>query len=356
VPDEPPTIREILEYATQEGASDVHITVGIPAQMRVQGVWEALDGPRLTPRDCETLARSVVTDAQWELLVEKRELDVSCSRPGIGRFRVNVFFQRDSVAMAIRVLPFHVPKFGELGLPVKTMERLCVAPFGIVFVCGPTGSGKSTTLASMIGHINENSRKHIMTIEDPIEFLHNHRQSIVDQREVGSDTLSFTNAMKYIVRQNPDVVLVGEIRDQESVRTALLLAETGHLVFTTVHAGEVTQALSRMSDMFPADQQVEIRLSLSLVLQAVVAQQLVPTATDATRALAYELLLPSEATRNLVRTGKFEQIYSLMQTRQDQGMQTMNQSLHDLWRRRVISRDAALTWSPRAIELERVLV
>jgi len=343
---------DILAEAVRRGASDVHVTVGVPVQLRIEGDWCSYDDERLTPPDCEDIAAGILGDGRLAELARAKDLDLSYSVPSVGRFRVNIFYQRGSVGVAIRVLPFRIPEFRELGLPVETMRQLCVAPNGLVLVCGPTGSGKSTTLAAMVDYINRTEKRHIVTIEDPIEFLHDHKRSLVDQREVGTDTCSFLDAMKHVLRQSPDVVLVGEIRDPDTVRTSLMLAETGHLVLSTIHTGEVTQGLSRLCDMFSAEQQQEIRVSLSLVLRGMIVQQLLPTAIDdRRRVLAEEVMLPNAAVRHLIREGKFQQVYSELQTRQDAGMRTMNMSLLQLWRAGKIARQTALDKSQNPLEL-----
>jgi twitching motility protein PilT len=277
--------------------------------------------------------------------------------PGCGRFRVNLFFQRGSVGAACRSLPVDIPSFDDLGLPEERMEKLSDLPHGLVLVCGPTGSGKSTTLAAMIGHINRSRRAHIVTIEDPIEFLHRHGTSIVDQREVGLDTRSFTEAMRHVLRQSPDVVLIGEIRDAETVRTAVMLAETGHLVLSSLHSAEASQVFSRMTDIFPPEQQDEIRVSLAAVLRAVIVQTLLPCsggAAERAQVLACEVLLGNAAIQASVRQGRFEQIHGQMQTMQQEGMVTMNQALVDLVRRGLITRETALARSPRVREFEQM--
>ena len=350
------TFDRILKEAARRGASDVHFTVGIPAQLRVEGEWSAFDDHCLDREHCDELVAALLSPQKLERFQARMEIDLSYSIAGVGRFRINLFFQRGSGAVAVRVLPYRLPSFEELGLPAAIMTDLCNVPHGLVLVCGPTGSGKSTTLAAMIAHMNRTRKNHIVTIEDPIEFLHDHEESIVDQREIGTDSLSFHEAMKHVLRQSPDVVLVGEVRDSESVKTALMLAETGHLVLTTIHTGEATQALSRLSDMFPAEQQAEIRVSLSLVLRGMIVQQLLPSCRkDRRRVLAIELLRANAAIRNLIRTGQFQQIYSLLQTQQSTGMRTMNMSLLDLLAKKEIVREVALTKSPKPAELETMI-
>ena len=347
----------VLKEAADQGASDVHLTAGLPPQLRVHGHWHSTEAPPLTADDCRRLARPLFRNEDaWSRFLETWEHDTSYSIPRVGRFRVNLFFQRGSIGVACRALPREIPHFRNLGLPVATMRELSDAKQGLILVCGPTGSGKTTTLAAMIDHINRTRRAHIVTLEDPIEFLHRHDKSIVDQREVGLDTRSFVTAMRHVLRQSPDVVLVGEIRDQETISTALSLAETGHLVLSTIHSGEVVQGLSRITDMFPPGQQDEIRVTLAAVLKAMIVQQLVPCeGGEKQRALAYELLLTNRAVQNLVRTGRYNQVYSQLETQQSTGMRTMNESLLELWQEGIITRESALSRSPQPRELERSL-
>ncbi len=349
-------IDELLTQASQRRASDVHITVGLPPQFRVEGVWYSAGEPPLTPDDCRTLALALLGSGRMHRFVQTHEVDCSYSIKGVGNFRVNCFFQRGSIGVAIRLLPAETPQFEDLGLPVGLMESLANLPHGLILVCGPTGSGKSTTLAAMLGHINRKRNAHIITIEDPIEYTYTHDQSIVNQREVGADTESFAAAMKYALRQQPDVIMVGEIRDIETVRAALMLAETGHLVMSTIHTGEVTQGLSRLVDMFPSEQQAEIRVSLSLVLRAMIVQQLLPPSQEEMRrVLATEILLSNTAVQNLIRTGKFEQLYGLLQTHRAEGMRTMNMSLFELWQAGRITREVAISKSTKPAELDALI-
>ena len=346
---------EILTEGVKRKASDVHFTAGIPPQVRVDGEWRPYADTVLSAADCAVVALKLLGEKRMTEFLVKKECDVSYSIPGVGRFRVNVFLQRSSIGAAVRILPYTVLDFEGLGLPGKVVRELCEMPNGMVLICGPTGSGKSTTLAAMIQHINTNRREHIVTIEDPIEFLHQHNKSIVDQREVGADTDSFADAMRHVLRQSPDVVLVGEIRDPESVHTALMIAETGHLVFSTIHSGEAAQGLSRLVDMFPSDQEREIRVSLSLVLRAMIVQQLLPGLKERRRVLACEVMLVDAAIRSLIREGKFEHVYSQIQTRHDVGMRTMNSSLMSLWRAGEISGDLALAKSANVKELKALM-
>jgi twitching motility protein PilT len=347
----------LLAHAKQLDASDVHFTAGLPVQIRVRGAWQNLGDVRLAAADCEVVGQALCRSQEaWERFRKEQEYDTAYSIAGVGRFRVNLFFQRGSVGAACRSLPIDIPYFEDLGLPEERMEELSSLPHGLVLVCGATGSGKSTTLAAMVGYINRTRRAHIVTIEDPIEFLHRHGQSIVDQREVGLDTHSFTAAMRHALRQSPDVVLIGEIRDAETVRTAVMLAETGHLVLSSLHSAEASQALSRLTDIFPTDQQEEIRVTLAAVLRAILVQQLLPgRAADHGLVLAYELLLGNGAVQATIRQGRFEQLYSQMQTMQQEGMSTMNQSLLALLRQEEITPETALARSPRLKEMQQLL-
>lgn len=348
-------VDEILKEAVRRQASDIHFTVGLPPQLRIDGIWTAHNSKKLGAKDCEVVAEQMLGKLRMEQFKTLKDYDTSYSIPGVGRFRINVFYQRGSVGVAVRVLPYRIPDFEELGLPVDIMRKLCEQPNGLVLICGPTGSGKSTTLASMVSYINKMSKRHIVTIEDPVEFLHSHEKSIVDQREVGSDTDSFTTAMKHVLRQSPDVVLVGEIREPEGVRTALMIAETGHLLLSTLHAGESVQALSRMVDMFPPQHKEEVRVSLALVLRGVIVQQLLPTPEGGRRVLATEVMIANSAIRNLVREGKFDLVYSQIQLGQREGMHTMNLSLLRLWKEGMISWEMALSKSPNIPELRKLM-
>jgi twitching motility protein PilT len=346
---------DILTRAVRSKASDVHLTVGLPVQVRIFGEWQSFGETVMKLADCESTTRSMLGERRFSEFLTRKECDMSHSISHVGRFRVNAFVQRGSMALAIRVLPFEVPSFEQLGLPIKTMRELSETNYGIVLICGATGTGKSTTLAAMISHINRTRKRHIITIEDPIEFLHNHQKSIVDQREVEMDTSDFSIAMRQVLRQSPDVVLVGEIRDRESVQTALMIAETGHLVLSSIHSGEVTQGLSRIIDMFPSDQEREVRVSLSLVMRGMLVQQLLPGLRERPRVLAYELMTVNPAVRSLIREGKFEQVYSQMQMGKDQGMCTMNASLVRLWKAGEISAEVALAKTPNTQELKALM-
>src|SRR3989338_7647751 len=324
------------------GASDLHITTGSPPQLRIDGDLVPLKMNAMTPVETKQLSYSILTDAQKHKFEEENELDLSFGVKGLSRFRSNIFMQRGAVAGAFRTIPFKILTFAELGLP-PIVQELSKRPRGLMLVTGPTGSGKSTTLASIIDKVNTDRHEHIMTIEDPIEYLHPHKNCLVNQREVGADTKSFKLALKYILRQDPDVVLVGEMRDLETIESALTISETGHLTFATLHTNSCAQTMNRIVDVFPAHQQPQIRAQLSFVLEGVLSQQLLPRKDGSGRVMAVEVMVPNPAIRNLIREDKIHQIYSLMQTGQNKfGMQTMNQSLSDLVISGLITRDEAI--------------
>src|SRR3954453_9171594 len=334
---------DILVTVVERNASDLHITPGVAPMLRQRGSLAAIDGlARLTPTDTREIVYSILNNAQRQALETYHQLDFSYSVPGKGRFRVNAYHQRGSVSAAFRLIPSKTVPIEELGLP-PVIRGFAKKPRGLVLVTGPTGSGKSTTLASIVNEINETRSEHILTIEDPIEFVHTHKKCIVNQRELGTDAKSFGEALKAALRQDPDVILVGEIRDLETIGTALTAAETGHLVFATLHTQSAPQTIDRIIDAFPAEQQQQVRVQLAATLQAVVTQNLVPTADRRGRTAALEILLPDDAVRNLIRQAKIEQIYSVMQTNSGRGMQTMEQSLADLTMRRVITSEVALS-------------
>ncbi|HUK55410.1 MAG TPA: type IV pilus twitching motility protein PilT [Nitrospiria bacterium] len=346
---------QLLQTMIEKGASDLHITTGSPPQIRVDGDLVPLNAPPMTPAETKQLVYSVLTDAQKHKFEEENELDFSFGLKGLSRFRANVFMQRGAVAAAIRTIPFKIMTFEELGLPAIVRD-LVKRPRGLILVTGPTGSGKSTTLATMIDSINSERHEHIVTIEDPIEFLHPHKKCLVNQREVNSDTKSFKTALKYILRQDPDVVLVGEMRDLETIEAALTIAETGHLTFATLHTNSCAQTINRIVDVFPPFQQPQVRAQLSFVLEGVISQQLMAKASGQGRVLALEIMVPNPAIRNLIREDKVHQIYSTMQTGQSKyGMQTMNQSLFDLYQRRLITYDDAINRSSNVEELMNML-
>jgi len=345
------TLRQLLKVMVERGGSDLHITTSSPPQFRIDGSLVPLRTPPLGTVETKQLCYEVMTEEQKIKFEKNNELDFSFGVKGLARFRANVFIQRGAVAGAFRLIPFKIKTTEELGLP-SVIAKLGELERGLVLVTGPTGSGKSTTLASIIDKINTEQRCHIVTVEDPIEFLHPNKASIVNQREVGADTQSFKNALKYILRQDPDVVLVGEMRDLETIEAAMTISETGHLVFATLHTNSAVQSINRVIDVFPSHQQSQIRTQLSFTLQAVVTQMLIPRADGPGRAMACEVMIPNYAIRNLIRENKVHQIYGLMQTGQGQsGMQTMNQSLFALIQRGHLSREEAIMRSPEPSEL-----
>jgi len=348
-------LHQLLKELVDRGGSDLHITTNSAPQIRVDGKLEPLDLPQLNAVDTKQLCYSVLTEAQKHKFEEENELDLSFGVKGLSRFRGNILIQRGAVAGVFRVIPYKILTFEELGLP-PVIKDLSERPRGLILVTGPTGSGKSTTLASIIDKINTERRDHIVTIEDPIEYLHPHKGCLVNQREVGADTKSFKNALKYVLRQDPDIVLVGELRDLETIEAALTLAETGHLCFATLHTNSCAQTINRIIDVFPPYQQTQVRTQLSFVLEGVISQTLIPNATGRGRALALEVMVPNPAIRNLIREDKVHQIYSQMQVGQDKfGMQTMNQCLFSLYRRRIITLDDALGRSPEPDEFKQMI-
>lgn len=348
-------LHQLLKILVESNGSDLHVTTNTPPQIRVDGKLTALDFPPLNQVETKQLCYSVLTEAQKHKFEEENELDLSFGVKGLSRFRGNVFIQRGAVAGVFRVIPYKILTFEELGLPSVVVE-LCAKPRGLILVTGPTGSGKSTTLASMIDYININRREHIVTIEDPIEYLHPHKGCLVNQREVGADTKGFKNALKYVLRQDPDVVLVGELRDLETIEAALTLSETGHLCLATLHTNSCVQTINRIVDVFPPYQQTQIRAQLSFVLEGVMSQNLIPKMNSKGRALSLEIMVPNAAIRNLIREDKVHQIYSQMQVGQDKfGMQTMNQSLLSLFQKRLISLEEALGRSQDPEELKQMI-
>jgi twitching motility protein PilT len=342
---------DLLKTTVEMGGSDLHITIESPPQVRVHGKLQRLPLPELTPSETKQLVYSVLTDAQKKIFEETLELDFSFGVKGLSRFRCNVFSQRGAVGAVYRLIPEKIRSFGELGLP-PVLATFAERPRGLVLVTGPTGSGKSTTLAAMLDKINSERHEHILTIEDPIEYLHKHKNCLVNQREVHSDTASFANALRAALREDPDVVLIGEMRDLETVEAALKIAETGHLTFGTLHTNSAAQTINRIIDIFPATQQSQIRTQLSLVLEGIVCQALLPRADGKGRVAALEILVPTPAIRNLIRDDKVHQIYGAMQAGQEKlGMQTMNQSLASLYLKRLITRETALGASSNKEEL-----
>jgi twitching motility protein PilT len=346
---------DILVKVVENNASDLHITPGVPPMLRIRGSLAPIDGlPRLTPTDTREIVYSVLNSSQRQRLETDNQLDFSYSVPGKGRFRVNAFHQRGSVSAAFRLIPSKTVPIEELGLP-PVIREFAKKPRGLVLVTGPTGSGKSTTLASMINEINETRSDHILTIEDPIEFVHTHKKCIVNQRELGTDAQSFALALKAALRQDPDVILVGEMRDMETIGTALTAAETGHLVYATLHTQDAPQTIDRIIDVFPSDQQGQVRMQLAVGLQGIVTQTLLPTADGQGRAVAAEVLVPTPGVRNLIREGKIHQIYSMIQTGGNHGMQTMDASLAGLVRAGKITMAVAETRSSQPVELRRLV-
>jgi twitching motility protein PilT len=351
MPDNPISIDTLLEQMVAHNASDLHITVGSKPALRVRGHLERLEGlPELSADDTRQLLYRIISSEQQKRLEIDRQLDLSYSIPGLARFRVNIYSQRESLAGAFRLIPAELKSLEELGLPT-TLYDLCQKPRGLVLVTGPTGSGKSTTLAALIDEINRKRADHVITIEDPIEFLHRHKRCIVNQRELGADATTFADALRGALRQDPDVILLGEMRDLETISTALTAAETGHLVFATLHTQDAASTVDRVIDVFPAAQQGQIRTQLAGTLEGVVAQTLLPTADGQGRVAAIEVLRPDDAVRNLVRQAKVEQIYSIMQTGSKRGMQTMEQALTELVLRGIITQEIALARSSKPEQL-----
>ena len=348
-------MHQLLKAMIEKGASDLHLTTGTPPQLRIDGKLCPLKMPPLSPQETKQLCYSVLTDAQKHQFEETNELDLSFSVQKLSRFRGNVFVQRGNVAGAFRAIPFKIMSFDELGLP-PVIEELSNKPRGLILVTGPTGSGKSTTLATIIDRINQQRAEHIVTIEDPIEYLHPHKGCVVNQREIGSDTDSFKRALKYILRQDPDVVLIGELRDLETIEAALTVAETGHLALATLHTNSAVQTINRIVDVFPPYQQSQIRQQLSFVLEGICCQTLLPRASGSGRALGIEVMVPNAAIRNLIREDKIHQLYSAMQVGQEKfGMQTMNQCLASLVQKRLVSMEDAMGRSPNVEELQQLV-
>jgi len=349
-----PSIHQLLKFMVDNDASDLHITPGTPPQLRIDGALRPLNVPTLSPPETKKISYSLLTDAQKHIFEEENELDFSFGVKGLSRFRANVFQTRGSVGIAIRTIPFEILTFEYLNLP-KVVEDLTKRPKGLVLVTGPTGSGKSTTLAAMIDRINSTRHEHIITIEDPIEFLHPHKSCVVNQREVGADTSTFKRALKSILRQDPDIVLIGEMRDLETIEAALTVAETGHLVFGTLHTNSCVQTINRILDVFPPYQQPQIRAQLSFVLEGVLSQTLIPKKSGG-RTLGLEIMIPNAAIRNLIREDKVHQLYSSMQVGQAKfGMQTMNQSLLDLYQKGTIVIEEVLGRTTNPEEMRQML-
>jgi twitching motility protein PilT len=347
-------LHQLLKAMLDQGATDLHITAASPPQLRLDGKLVPLKTPPMGPIETKQLCYSILSDKQKHVFEENLELDLSFGVKSLARFRANIYMQKGAVAGAFRLIPYRIPPFEELGLP-HVIKDLARKPRGLVLVTGPTGSGKSTTLAAVIDMINKERREHIMTIEDPIEYLHSHQSCLVNQREVGPDTESFPRALKSILRQDPDCVLIGEMRDLDTISAALTIAETGHLTFATLHTNSALQTINRIIDVFPPHQQSQIRAQLSFVLEGVLCQALLPKRGGG-RCLATEVMVPNDAIKNLIRDDKVHQIYSQMQIGQgDHGMQTFNQSLSDLVLRGVLAREVAVARSSQPEELETML-
>src|SRR5579864_6202633 len=349
------TLSELLKKMIELGGSDLHITTNSPPRVRVHGKLRPMDMAPMTAADTKALAYSVLTDAQKHRFEENLELDFSFGLKNLARFRGNLFQQRGAVGSVFRTIPWEIKGFDALGLPL-VVKNLCDKPRGLVLVTGPTGSGKSTTLAAMLDKINSEREEHMITIEDPIEFLHNHKKCLVNQRELHADTHSFANSLKSALRQDPDVVLIGEMRDLETIESALRIAETGHLTFGTLHTNSAAQTINRIVDVFPSHQQPQIRAQLSFVLEGIMCQALLPKANGKGRVMAMEILVPNAAIRNLIREDKVHQIYSMMQTGQAKyGMQTFNQSLATLYFKKIITLQMALSRSSNPDELQEMI-
>src|SRR5437764_776582 len=349
------SLSDLLKRMLEMNGSDLHITTNSPPQIRVHGHLVPLDLPQLTPAETKQLAYSVMTDSQKHRFEEHLELDFSFGLKGLARFRANTFNQRGATSAVFRVIPFEIKNFNQLGLPA-VVTKLCEKPRGLVLVTGPTASGKSTTLAAMIDKVNGERHEHILTIEDPIEFVHMNKNCVVNQRELHSDTRSFADALRAALREDPDVVLIGEMRDLETIESALRIAETGHLTFATLHTNSASATIHRIIDVFPAHQQPQIRAQLSLVLEGILCQALLPRADGRGRAMIMEILIPTPAIRNLVREDKIHQIYSAMQTGTGQtGMQTFNQGLANSYFSKLITLDLALSRSSNPDELQDMI-
>jgi twitching motility protein PilT len=348
-------MHHLLKTLVDQGGSDLHVTTNSPPQIRIDGKLVPLQLPPMTAAETKQLIYGVLTDNQKHRLEETLEVDFSFGVKGLARFRANVFFQRGAVAGAFRTIPWEMKNFKDLGLP-EVVATLCDRPRGLILVTGPTGSGKTTTLAAMLDKINNERHEHMVTIEDPIEYLHSHKRCLVNQRELHADTHSFTNALRSVLRQDPDVVLIGEMRDLETIESALRIAETGHLTFATLHTNSAAQTINRIIDVFPAHQQSQIRAQLSFVLEGILCQSLLPRASGHGRTLALEILVPNSAIRNLIREDKIHQIYSAMQTGQTQyGMQTFNQSLATLYYNKQVTLQLALSMSSHPDELQDMI-
>lgn len=347
-------LKDLLDMTTELKASDLHLTVGIPPTVRINGILKQIGDTKLSPEDIQNFAKEILED-RFDRYNQVGEADTSYSVQGIGRFRVNVFKQRNSDAIAIRAIALRIPTLAELKHP-QVVKDLCEKQRGLVLVTGPTGSGKSTTLAAMINEINSTTSAHIITLEDPIEYLHKHNKCIINQREIGKDSKSYQNALRAILREDPDVILVGEMRDLETIATAITAAETGHLVFSTLHTIGAAKTIDRIIDVFPPHQQQQIRIQLAAVLQGIVSQQLIPTADGKGRVAALETMVITPGIQNLIREGKTHQIESSIQTGSKYGMKTMDMALAELCRKGMITQDTALTYSVDRETIKRIMM
>jgi twitching motility protein PilT len=347
-------ILDLLKVAVEKKASDLHITVAVPPVLRINGHLERMDEKNLSPQDTITLVQELLTDEQIVELKEKGEIDLSFSYPGLGRFRVNIYKQRGSYGMAFRTVALNIPTIDDLGFPL-VLKELAKKQRGLILVTGPTGSGKSTTLASMIDYINRERSAHILTLEDPIEYLHKHNKSIVNQREIGNDSHSFSKALRAALRQDPDVILVGEMRDLETISIAITAAETGHLVLSTLHTIGAAKTIDRIIDIFPSHQQQQIKVQLSSVIEGIISQQLLEKSDGQGRVAALEIMIATSAIRNLIREGKSHQLQTNIQTGSKFGMQTMDNAILDLCNRGLIDRKTALTYAVDRESLERFM-
>ncbi len=349
------TIEELIQTLVDRKGSDLHITIGSPPRCRIDGELVAIDGQTLGPEETQKMIYGLLTSDQIARFEKELELDFSFGLQGLGRFRTNVFRQRGAVGAVLRVIPAQVIAIEKLGLPLKVVKEICELPKGLVLVTGATGSGKSTTLASMLDYINRTRQEHVITVEDPIEFVHENKKCLFNQREVGHDTHSFPKALRTVLRQDPDVVLIGEMRDLETIESALTIAETGHLTFATLHTSDAAQSLNRVIDVFPPHQQAQVRTQLSFVLQAVICQQLMPHASGRGRVLGAEVMIITAGIRSLIREGKIHQVYSLIQTGGGLGMRTMNQAVAELIKAGSVKLDEALATTPDPEDLKRIL-
>ena len=348
------SLEELLLLLVKKGGSDLHIAAGVPPRIRVDGDLMPTENEPMSPDDTQKIISGLLNTAQISKFEKELELDMSFGIESIGRFRVNVFRQRGAVGAVMRIIPYSIKNFEQLGLSRATCEGLCNTLKGLVLVTGATGSGKSTTLAAMIDFINSTYKGHILTVEDPVEFLHKHKSCLINHREVGTDTHTFSSALKRALRQDPDVVLIGEMRDMETTEAALTISETGHLAFATLHTSDCVQTINRIIDIFPSHQQQQVRTQLSFTLQAVFSQQLLPKAEGKGRVLASEIMIATPAIRANIRDSKIHQIYSSIQTGGKLGMRTMNQALHELYKARQITYDTAMTYTTDPDDLKRI--